>query len=152
MVEERLTDGVRVAQLLSSEVTGGTGPLAAATVVDADPDVTPTADGARAFSVSVADERVATAYVLPERVRLEVRRGVDAAADTAAAAGLRVRRHPGPPPRALVFVPDGAAVKRAADALAAALAVQSAGDGHAHASEDDSGPADRPDEEPADPT
>jgi hypothetical protein len=128
MVEERLTDGVRVAQLLSSEVTGGTGPLAPATVVDADPEVTPTADGARAFSVAVADDRVATAFVLPERVRLEVTRGVDAAAEAATAAALRVRRHPGPPPRALVFVPDGAAVKRAADALAAAVAAESGDD------------------------
>jgi hypothetical protein len=109
-------------------VTGGTGPLAPATVVDADPEVTPTADGARAFSVAVADDRVATAFVLPERVRLEVTRGVDAAAEAATAAALRVRRHPGPPPRALVFVPDGAAVKRAADALAAAVAAESGDD------------------------
>jgi hypothetical protein len=130
MVDDRLGDGTRIAQLLASEVTGGVGPLAAAAVVDVDSDVEATTDGRFAYGVSIpagdddsedGGDRVAAVYVLPDRARVEIERGREAAATAAAAADLRVRRHPGPPARVLVFVPSGAAVKAAADALAAAV-------------------------------
>lgn len=120
MVEERIEDGHRIAQLLSSEITGRKrGPLTALSVVDADPDVTPTADGAFAYGVDRDGDRLADVFVQPERARLEVRVAVETAADAAADADLRVRPKAVEPPQALVFVESGAAVKRAVDVLAA---------------------------------
>jgi len=121
MVETRIEDGHRIAQLLASEITGReTGPLAEMAVVDADPDVTPTADGAFAYGIDHDGDRLADCYVQPNRAYLEVRRGVDAAADSAAENDLRVRPRAVDPPHALVFVESGAAVKRAVDVLIAA--------------------------------
>jgi len=144
MVADRLTDGVRIGQLLASEVSGNEGRLRALSIADADPDVEPTADGALAYRIvraaegdaSEADGRVvAEAYVQPDRVRIEFV-GADGAetpesADTddvptvtAAAAdeaGLRVRPKAVRPPRTLVFVEDGAQVKRALPVLEAAV-------------------------------
>ena len=120
MVEDTITDGKRIAQLLASEITGReTGPLAAMAVVDADPDVTPTADGAFAYGVDRDGDRLAAVCVQPERAYVEVEVAVEAAADAARDAGLRVRPKAVEPPRALVFVESGAAVKRVADVLAA---------------------------------
>lgn len=121
MVEDRITDGRRIAQLLASEVTGReTGPLAAMGVADAEPDVEPTADGAFAYGVARDGERVADVAVQPERAYLELRTGVEAGAEAAADAALRVRPKAVDPPRTLVFVESGAAVKAAVDVLVAA--------------------------------
>ncbi|RXK51639.1 hypothetical protein [Halorientalis pallida] len=126
MVEDTITDGKRIAQLLSSEITGReTGPLAAMAVVEADPDVEPTADGAFAYGVDRDDERVADVAVQPERAYLELRTGVDAGAAAAADADLRVRPKAVEPPRTLVFVESGAAVKAAVDVLVAAADAES---------------------------
>ncbi|WP_096389948.1 hypothetical protein [Halopenitus persicus] len=160
MVDDRLQDGVRIAQLLASEVTGDAGRLRDLRVTDADPDVEPTLDGTLAYRIvrvpgtetdadpeaeavadaeadtvadaeadTVADAEattndaatIAEAFVQPERVRLEFRAGVDAVAASAEAAGLRVRPKAVRPPRTIVFLEDGAAVKRALPALAAAI-------------------------------
>lgn len=121
MVEDTLTDGRRIAQLLASEVTGlDRGPLAETAVVDADPEVDPTPDGAFAYGVDHGGERLADAFVAPERLRLELRAGLTAGAEAAESAGLRVRPKASTPPRALVFVERGAAVKAAVDVLVAA--------------------------------
>lgn len=121
MVEDRITDGRRIAQLLASEVTGReTGPLSEMGVVDADPEVEPTTDGAFAYGVDHRDRRLADAYVQPDRARLELQARPDAGASVAADAGLRVRPKASDPPRALVFVESGAEVKAAVDALVAA--------------------------------
>jgi hypothetical protein len=143
MVADRLTDGVRIGQLLASEVTGDRGRLRGIDVTDADPDVEPTADGALAFRLVAVDgageeergghvddageaseaERavVAEAYVHPDRVRIEFRRAPEAVAETAGEAGLRVRPKAVRPPRTLVFLEDGADVKRVLPALKAAV-------------------------------
>ncbi|MFB6090586.1 MAG: hypothetical protein ABEJ97_05955 [Halobellus sp.] len=121
MVEDRLTDGRRIAQFLASEVTGHDD-LAALAVTDADPDVEPTSEGAFAYAIESAREegdaptdgdtdRVASVFVQPDRVRVEFERAVDVVADAAAEAGLRVRPKAVRPPRTLVFVEDGAQVK-----------------------------------------
>jgi hypothetical protein len=121
MVEDTITDGKRIAQLLASEVTGReTGPLAAMAVVDADRDVEPTADGAFAYGVDRDGERVADVAVQPERAYLELNVGVESGAEAAREAGLRVRPKAVEPPRTLVFVESGAAVKAAVDVLVAA--------------------------------
>ncbi|MFB6193848.1 MAG: hypothetical protein ABEI75_02175 [Halobaculum sp.] len=146
MVEERVTDGVRIAQLFASEVSGGATPGVFA-VADADPDVEPTPDGATAYTVttggsptddggtaddsgttddgeSSTDEpdegdRVATVAVQPERAYVEFHRAPDAAAAGAREADLRARPKAGDPPSTLVFLPDGVAVKRAIPVLQA---------------------------------
>ncbi|GAA0518059.1 hypothetical protein SAMN04488066_1198 [Halorubrum aquaticum] len=162
MVEDRLTDGVRIGQLLASEVTGDRGRLRGLDVTDADPDVEPTADGALAFRLvevagggdgddlddddsdcdsdgdgdcdsdgdgdcdSDADgdpdeangaDAVADVYVQPDRVRIEFRRAPEAVAEAAGDAGLRVRPKAVRPPRTLVFLEDGADVKRVLPAV-----------------------------------
>ncbi|ELZ41693.1 hypothetical protein C471_05521 [Halorubrum saccharovorum DSM 1137] len=141
MVADRLTDGVRIGQLLASEVSGNEGRLRDLALADADPDVEPTADGALAYRVVRGGEGgagdgdeadrdlVAEAYVQPDRLRIEFVAGAggeaaardadDApglpavAADAAEREGLRVRPKAVRPPRTLVFVEDGAQVKRA---------------------------------------
>jgi len=138
MVADRLTDGVRIGQLLASEVSGNEGRLRALSLADADPDVEPTADGALAYRIvravdgdaTEADGHVvAEVYVQPDRVRVEfVAADAEGPDDlptvTAAAAdeaGLRVRPKAVRPPRTLVFVEDGAQVKRALPVLEAAV-------------------------------
>ncbi|MEZ3162950.1 hypothetical protein ABNG03_01820 [Halorubrum sp. RMP-47] len=123
MVTDRLTDGVRLAQLLASEVTGNESRLRGLTVVDADRDVEPAADGALAYRIARerggsdgGDERadhVAEVYVQPDRVRIEATAAPDAVATAAREADLRVRPKAVRPPRTLVFVEDAAQVKRA---------------------------------------
>ena len=139
MVQDRLRDGTRIAQLVASELTGDRETLAGVVVADADPDVEPTADGTFAYRVDhVADpdaitvgdrgattveedaERttIAEVFVQPDRARVEFTAAPDAAADAADTAagdddrGLRARPKAVDPPRTLVFVEDGAEAKR----------------------------------------
>ncbi|UPV74962.1 hypothetical protein M0R89_02585 [Halorussus limi] len=127
MVEDRTTDGKRIAQLLSSEVSSREDSgLDALEVVNAEPDVEPSADGELAYEVAVGDGAaddsiLAAVYVQEDRVRVEFRERVDAAAEAAEEADLRVRPKAVRPPRTLVFVEDGAAVKRATDVFVSVL-------------------------------
>ncbi|MFB6281103.1 MAG: hypothetical protein ABEH40_03695 [Haloferacaceae archaeon] len=113
MVERRLSDGVRIAELLASELAGHGGRLADVEPVDADPDAEPSADGTFAYAVERGDRRIATVHVHPDRARIVFRDDPAAAAAAARERGLRTRRVAADPPRTLVFVEDGAAVKRA---------------------------------------
>ncbi|ELY86684.1 hypothetical protein [Natrinema altunense] len=118
MVEERITDGRRIAELLSSEVDGREdGELAEYAVTNADRDVEPTADGARAYDMTRRDERIARVFVHDDRAHLEFEAGQDIAAAAAADVDLRVRPKATQPPKTLVFVESGAAVKRTTDVL-----------------------------------
>jgi len=121
MVEDRLADGVRIAQLLASEVTGNEARLAALDVTDADPDVEPTVDGAIAYKLVREGSVVAEALVQPDRVRVEFVVAPDVAADAGREAALRVRPKAVRPPRTLVFVEDGAQVKWILPVLEAVL-------------------------------
>lgn len=122
MVEERTTDGKRIAQLLSSEVSGREDSgLASLEVVDADPGVEGTTDGELAYEIDHDGSSFAAVYVHEDRARIEFRNGVETAAEAADEAGLRVRPKAVEPPRTLVFVEDGAEVKRATDVLVAVL-------------------------------
>jgi len=114
MVEERITDGKRIAQLLASELTGlERGPLGSVSVANADPDVEPTADGALAYRIDAGGETVGTVVVTPETARLEVRRATGVAVDrddvTVTENGQAVVAH------------SGAAVKTLVDVVADAL-------------------------------
>lgn len=115
MVDERLDDGVRIAQLLASEIDGDEGRLRDLAVTDADPDVEPTTDGALAYAIEATVGSDATAlaevYVQPDRVRVEFLATPEEAAEAAAEQDLRVRPKAVRPPRTLVFVEDGAHVK-----------------------------------------
>ena len=141
MVEDRLTDGVRIGQLLASEISGNEGRLRDLALADADPDVQPTADGALGYRIVRGGGTdagvdgpdaplVAEVYVHPDRARIEFvgDDGGDTeadppkvAADAADEAGLRVRPKAVRPPRTLVFVEDGAEVKRALPAFEAVV-------------------------------
>jgi len=111
MVTRELDDGVRIAQLLASDLVGHEGALADVTVTDADPDVDPTTDGARAYRVRDA-AALGTVFVHPDRVRIEFESAPETALDAAREAGLRVRPKAVDPPRTVVFVENGAEVKR----------------------------------------
>lgn len=120
MTQDELNDGVRIAQLLASEITGGKGRLRALDVSDADPDVEPTTDGTLAYTVRAADvdvesvredDVVAEVYVQPDRARVEFVVAPELAADVAQVEDLRVRPKATRPPRTLVFVENGAQVK-----------------------------------------
>ncbi|PGF16709.1 hypothetical protein CP556_11665 [Natrinema sp. CBA1119] len=118
MVDDRITDGRRIAELLSSEIDGREdGELAHFAVTNADRDVEPTADGARAYDVTRHDERIARVFVHDDRAHLELEMGQDVAAEAASEVDLRVRPKATKPPRTLVFVESGAEVKRATDVL-----------------------------------
>lgn len=126
MVEKRLTDGRRIAQLLASEVDGrDDGDLSAAAVVAADPDVEPTAEGAFAYGIDREDpegaERLADVHVHPNRARIETAGSHEAAAEAAEREGLRVRPRAADPPKTLVFVESGAEAKRAVAVIEAML-------------------------------
>jgi hypothetical protein len=123
MVEDRTTDGVRIAQLLASELTGGGGVLAGVRVRDADSDAEATTQGTLAYRVRAedggadadrgegTDRPLAEVFVHPDRARVEFAAAPDAAAAAADEAGLRVRPKAVTPPRTVVFVEDGAQVK-----------------------------------------
>jgi len=123
MVTRELDDGVRIAQLLASDLVGHEDGLADVTVTDADPDAEPTPNGARAYGVRVADRPLATVFVHPERARIEFEAGQEAALDAARDAGLRVRPKATEPPRTVVFVENGAEVKRLLRVVEAAVRV-----------------------------
>ena len=136
MVEESVADGRRIAELLSSEVDGRVdGVLDRLAVVNPDRSAEGTPDGERAYDVArsvdgawddartrhtpddAKSELLAEVYVHEDRARIEFRDGQDAAAGTAEELGLRVRPKAVRPPRTLVFVENGAEVKRAVDAV-----------------------------------
>ncbi|MFC7116262.1 hypothetical protein ACFQH2_16715 [Natronoarchaeum sp. GCM10025703] len=144
MVEKRVTDGVRIAQLLSSEIDGRVdGALGRLSVTNPDRAVSGTADGDRAYDIEWTEERVedpddsrrqhasgegcriAQAFAHDDRVRIELSAGQEVAADRAESEGLRVRPKAVHRPKTLVFVESGAETKRAAavlDVVSAALA------------------------------
>lgn len=123
MVDDRITDGKRIAQLLSSELSGReTGPLADVAVADADRSAEPSDEGAVAYRVTYRGERVGTVRIYPEAVDFETADdsslAPDAVVERARDAGLSVSEADG---GATVRVESGAAVKRAVDALVAGL-------------------------------
>lgn len=74
MVEDRITDGTRIGQLLASELTGLGGVLEDVSVVEADPEVEPTDAGAFAFEIEYRNESVGAVYVTPETAQLRLNR------------------------------------------------------------------------------
>ena len=111
MVEDRITDGKRIAQLLASELTGlETGALAAVDVIDADPDATPSESGTVAYRVEAEETEIADVLLFRERV--EIRFGVDPSSPDTSARGLDRSGE-------TLELTSGAAVKSAADVIRA---------------------------------
>jgi hypothetical protein len=96
VVERRVTDGKRIAQLLASELSGREdGLLSRVTLTEADADAEPSPEGTLAFRVAVDGDPVGTVRMYPERVVLAldgersetlesgaaVKRGLDAVRD-----------------------------------------------------------------------
>ncbi|MEF8777829.1 MAG: hypothetical protein V5A36_02845 [Natronomonas sp.] len=125
MARDTITDGTRIGQLLSSEIHGHEGGLLGhLTVVDANTDVEPAADGAFAYGIDIsetANGRIASAYVHPDRLRLEFETAVETAFKATERAGLCARPKAIDPPRAIVFVESGAEVKDALGVLRAVV-------------------------------
>ena len=138
MVEDSVADSRRIAELLASEVDGRVdGILDTLAVVNPDRSVEGSPDGERAYDIERAvdgswedartrhapnesrGELLAEVCVHEDRARIEFREGQDAAAEVAGERGLRVRPKAVEPPRTLVFVENGAEVKRAVDAVEA---------------------------------
>ncbi|MFB6227430.1 MAG: hypothetical protein ABEH88_02415 [Halobacteriales archaeon] len=116
MVEDRITDGRRIAQLLASELDGRSdGSLESVAVTSADPDVEPTEAGARAYDVEIGGSTAATVFVHPERVQIETTIP-EKRIDAAGSGGVQVERAPGTD-EAVIVVEYGAAVKQAVDLL-----------------------------------
>jgi hypothetical protein len=137
MVDDRLRDGRRIAELLASELDGLGDALARVAVTDADRAVEPTPDGARAYRVTrrsdagaesngepddEGNQDLAAVFVHPDRARVEFTVVPDVAAEQARREQLRVRPKASRPPRTLVFVEDGAEVKRAVAVFEAVVA------------------------------
>ena len=73
MVDRRITDPVRIAQLLASEVEGRrSGPLGAVQVVEADRDATPAPDGALAYRLSDHEGTLGAVTLYPAAVVLTI--------------------------------------------------------------------------------
>jgi hypothetical protein len=119
MVEDRVTDGTRIAQLLASELTGlETGPLADVAVVGADPGVAPTPEGVRAYDVSYREERVGEVHIYPDRACVRLCGHLDAPDGDATPPVPVTRTDDG----VVLSVESGAAVKRAVDVVRSVLA------------------------------
>ncbi|MBX0294900.1 hypothetical protein [Haloarcula nitratireducens] len=120
MVEDRITDGRRIAQLLASELTGlERGPLGDVSVVDADRDVEPTADGAFAFGIETDGRSLGEVHVTPDTARLTLPERRDVSLDRA---DVTVEEPSGESEQKTVVVAhSGAAVKALVDVLADGL-------------------------------
>jgi hypothetical protein len=129
MVEDRVTDGERVAQLLASELSGRSdGPLDRFAVVDADPDAEPAPDGTLAFRVAVDGDRVGKVRIYPDGAEIRVEDASDGSENGSLDTGRLVEATRGDGLRAettddgvVVRIGYGAAVKRAVDALVAGV-------------------------------
>ena len=153
MVQDRLRDGKRIAQLLASELTGDQSALATVVVADADPDVEATDDGAFAYRVvHVADSdalttddrgrptladstgdvdaeltEIATVSVQPDRAQVGFSTAADRAVEAATTADLDVVSTAGmaPDDTALIGITDGVDAKRVVPVFAAVVAAVS---------------------------
>lgn len=126
MVDREITDGRRIARLLQAELEGLERPpfdAIAVTNQAADADTAPPDN--RVFDVELAGETLASVYLQVDRISLDFSEGLLAAKERATESGLRTRPKATSPPGLLVFVENGASVKRAVDVIAAAATGES---------------------------
>jgi len=119
MVEDCITDGKRIAELLASELSGReSGPLAELSVVDADRDATPSEDGTPAYSIASARRQIGVVSLFPEYARVTLTVGARAVAESSASKGIPARREDD---AVVLRVESGAAVKQAIDLIGDAV-------------------------------
>ena len=76
MVEHRITDGKRIAQLLASELTGlSEGVLSDVDLAAVNRDAEPTENGTLAYQITYEDEPVADVFLFPSSVEIRLRGG-----------------------------------------------------------------------------
>ena len=118
MVEERITDGKRIAQHLSSEIHGRSGGvLGSLSIVDADPGVEPSEPGTHAYRIERNGRPFVSVTVEPNRCRLEFLPGAcpgTSIENVTSYDGLSTDRSSDTP---TVIVEYAAAVKRAVDVI-----------------------------------
>lgn len=106
MVEKRVTDGRRIAELLASELTArADGQLASLRVVDARTDVEATEDGSFAYGIAVGESHLASVFIHDDRARLVFQIDCENVRDIPETASVE----------------DGATVKRVLDVIADAV-------------------------------
>lgn len=124
MVTDILTDGIRIAELLAAELTVDHGPLREVTITESTDtsELTPTVDGTQAYLITgQASNPIADVYVQPDRTYLEFIPNPEAVMADASERDLRVRPKAVDPPRTLVFLENGADVKRVLGTVATAI-------------------------------
>lgn len=127
MVEERITDSTRIAQLFASEITGlSVGSLESVSVVDAQPDTSPTPDGPVAYRLAGEESTLAEVRLYPDAVEIELAEELTTNIDSLSerdilrvSEGLSAAETDGGPTRLLLT--DGASVKSGVDVLRALL-------------------------------
>lgn len=119
MVEDCITDGKRIAELLASELSGReSGPLAQVSVSDANREATPSEDGTPAYSIASDRGQIGVVSLFPDYARVTLTVGAEAVVESSASKGIPARREDDD---AVLRVESGAAVKQAADLIAAAV-------------------------------
>lgn len=119
MVEDRIEDGKRTAQLLASELTGlATGPLDRIDVADADPDAEPSDGGTFAYEIVLDGDPLGEVFVHEDSARVDLAVGDASPGDVTDAAGLAVTDTDD---GVRIRIEHGAAVKRAVDVLVAVV-------------------------------
>ena len=112
MVEDAVTDPVRIGQLLASELVGlKVGPLDAVDVAGADRSATPSPGGTVAYTVTHGGEAIGRVLLYPASVTLELDRTPRSHVD---AEGVAVETGDG---SLRLSLSSGVAVKRAVDAV-----------------------------------
>lgn len=121
MVDREITDGRRIADLLRAEIEGLAEPPFDEMAVEArrgDAGTGP--DDHRVFDIQRGGDTLASVFLQDDRIYLELMGDLVAVRDRADGVGLRTRPAATTPPGLLVFVENGASVKRALDVLEAA--------------------------------
>lgn len=118
MVENQVTEGRRIAELLASELDGRTdGWFDQVTIANVDQDVEPSVQGRAAYDIVINAKTRGTVYLHPQRVRVELNDRIADLTAAAHAAGLPVRRKASGPPTVVILLENGAAVKPVLDVI-----------------------------------
>ncbi|MFB6254827.1 MAG: hypothetical protein ABEI06_09460 [Halobacteriaceae archaeon] len=120
-MENTIDDGKRIAELLSSEVTGHeTELLDEMTIVNVNEDVSPSVEGDRAYDINYRSSQMASIFIHEDRAHIELREGLESAKEAAHNQDLRIRPVGTSPPHLTIFLENGADVKQVIPILKAA--------------------------------
>lgn len=115
VVDDEVTDGKRIAQLLASECTGlETGPLADVTVEEAETEAEPTPDGTKAYTLCSEGRTIAVVLMYPASVDIRF-------TDPCSVSEPRDQPTTADRSEDSIVVSSGAEVKRAVDAVRSLL-------------------------------